>query len=63
MEPKPVPTLDELHIVYERGETAVITLVEEQTQYIQVLAEPARVLEDQIAKNTQNSSNPPSSGG
>ena len=63
MEPQVVPTLDEIHAVYAQGEAAVIVLVEAQTKQIQVLAARVQSLEDQIAKNSQNSSKPPSSDG
>jgi len=63
MEPQVVPTLDEIHAVYEQGEAAVIALVESQTKQIQVLAARVQALEDQLAKNRQNSSKPPASDG
>ena len=60
MEPRVVPTPDEIRAVYTQGVAAVIVLVEEQTKQIQVLAARVQALEDQLAKN---SSKPPSSGG
>jgi len=63
MEPRVVPTPDEIRAVYAQGETAVIALVEDQTKQIHLLAARVQALEDQLAKNSQNSSKPPSSDG
>ena len=60
MEPRVVPTPDEIRGVYGQGVTAVLAMVEEQTKRIQVLAARVQALEDQLAKN---SSKPPSSDG
>src|SRR5258708_20100776 len=63
MEPQAVPTSDEIHAVYAQGEAAVFALVEAQAKQIQVLGARVQALEDQLAKNSQNSSKPPSSDG
>src|SRR5260370_42622020 len=63
MEPQVVPTSDEIHAVYAQGEAAVFALVEAQAKQIQVLEARIQALEDQLAKNSQNSSKPPSSDG
>src|SRR5258708_35887122 len=63
MEPQAVPTSDEIHAVYAQGEAAVFALVEAQAKQIQVLGARVQALEDHLAKNSQNSSKPPSSDG
>src|SRR5450432_3494249 len=63
MEPNVGPTPDEIRAVYTQGVTAVIALVEEQTKQIQVLTARVQALEDQLAKNSQNSSKRSSSDG
>jgi len=57
---KLVPSRDEIHEVYLQGEEAVVALFEET---LAVLAARIQALEDQIAKNSRNSSKPPSSDG
>jgi len=51
-----VPTPEEVHTAYEHGEAAVQSLV---TGLVGVI----RALEDQLAKNSRNSSKPPASDG
>jgi transposase len=55
-----MPTREEIHAAYERGEEAIVTLFE---QTIEQLAARVIALEDQQAKNSRNSSQPPSSDG
>jgi transposase len=55
-----MPTREEIHAAYEQGEEAVIALFE---RTIGQLAERVAALEEQQAKNSRNSSKPPSSDG
>src|SRR5258707_13585425 len=63
MEASKLPTPDEIHAVYEQGKAAVRSLFEGQAELIRALEARLQALEDQIAKNSQNSSKPPSSDG
>lgn len=56
-------TPEEIHALYEQGETAVQTVVNELQAAIATLTARIQVLEDQLAKNSRNSSQPPSSDG
>ncbi len=55
-----MPTHEEIHEAYLQGEEAVIALFE---RTIGQLATRVQALEDQLAKNSHNSSKPPSSDG
>lgn len=55
-----MPTREEIHQAYLAGEEAVVALIEET---IGQLAIRVKALEDQLAKNSRNSSKPPSSDG
>jgi len=55
-----MPTREEIHQAYLEGEEAVVALFE---RTIGRLAERVQALEDQLAKNSRNSSKPPSSDG
>jgi transposase len=55
-----MPTREEIHKAYEQGEEAVVALFE---RTIGQLADRVQALEDQVAKNSRNSSKPPSSDG
>jgi transposase len=55
-----MPTREEIHQAYLAGEEAVVALIEET---IGQLAVRVKALEDQLAKNSRNSSKPPSSDG
>jgi len=55
-----MPTREEIHQAYLEGEEAVVALFE---RTIARLAERVQALEDQLAKNSRNSSKPPSSDG
>jgi transposase len=54
---------DEIRAVYAQGEDAVIALVEGLLERIAVLEERVEALENQISKNSRNSSKAPSSDG
>ena len=63
-------TREEIQAIYDRGPEAVIALVEEllvhiaeQQQMLAALADRVRALEEQLAKDSHNSSKPPSSDG
>ena len=55
-----MPSREDIHQAYLQGEEAVVALFE---QTIGQLAERVQALEDQVAKNSRNSSKPPSSDG
>jgi transposase len=55
-----MPTREEIHAAYVEGEEAVVALFE---RTIGELATRVAALEDQLAKNSRNSSKPPSSDG
>ena len=58
-----LPTPDQVRAVYQQGEEAVVALVAQLVQMITALAARVQALEDQLAKNSGNSSKPPSSDG
>ena len=63
MKPINIPTQTEIQKAINESEEAVIALFEQMSQTIMLLAARLQVLEDQIAKNSNNSSKPPSSDG
>ena len=74
MEPLRLPSREEIHAAYVEGEESVVALIvdmaanwggilEQQQESIEKLQERVQELEDQLAKNSQNSSKPPSSDG
>jgi transposase len=63
MTPLPLPTDDDVRAVYQQGEDAVVALVGQMVQVITQLEARVQALEDQLAKNSDNSSKPPSSDG
>lgn len=63
MKPSLLPTREEIHAAYQQGEEAVLGLFEVQREIIRDLEATLQALEDQIAKNSRNSSKPPSSDG
>ena len=63
MRPLPLPTDDEVRAAYRQGEEAVLVLVGELRGAIRQLETRMQTLEDQVSKNSQNSSKPPSSDG
>ena len=60
MEPIRLPSEAEISATYDQGKEAVIALF---NVTFQKLAERMQALEDQLAKNSRNSSKPPSSDG
>ncbi len=58
-----LPTEAEVRSTYREGENAVVSLFEQLAVTIAQLVERVQVLEDQLAKNSSNSSKPPSSDG
>jgi transposase len=63
MTPNQLPTRDEIRAIYPQGEEAVVKLVETLIATIQRLEARIETLEDQLAKDSHNSSKPPSSDG
>ncbi len=63
MKPIPLATPDEIDAAYEQGKAAVQALFEQQAALIRALEARIQALEDQIGKNSRNSSKPPSSDG
>jgi transposase len=63
MTPRDLPTSEEVHAAYVQGEEAVLALVERLTALIVNLQTRVHAIEDQLGKNSRNSSKPPSSDG
>src|SRR5450631_1363161 len=63
MKPMVLATFEEIDAACEQGKTAVRALFERQTGVIRDLETQLQKMEDRIAKNSQNSSKPPSSDG
>jgi transposase len=63
MTPIPLLTQEQIHAVYQQGEEAVVALINQLVQVITQLESRVQILEDQLAKNSGNSSKPPSSDG
>lgn len=63
MKPIEYPTEAEIRAIYHQGEEAVVALVQQLIQNIKLLEARVQALEDQVAKNSSNSSKPPSSDG
>jgi len=57
MKASPLPTPDEIH-AYVQGEAAVKVLFEAQAKFIRDLEVRVQALENQTAKNRQNSNKP-----
>ena len=60
MEPLQLPSDEEIQAAYDQGKEAVVALI---YATFQKMAERIQQLEDQVAKNSNNSSKPPSSDG
>jgi transposase len=58
-----LPTHQDIHAAYLQGEEAVIEMVDALLAVMQSLAARVQALEEQAAKNSRNSSKPPSSDG
>jgi len=65
-----LPTRNDIHSAYEKGEEAVVEIVDELLRVINelnranvLLAQRVKALEDQTAKNSRNSSKPPATDG
>src|SRR5438132_11280608 len=63
MTPQGLPTPEDVHAAYLQGEEAVLALVSGLTVLILNLQGRVETHEDQRAKNSRNSSKPPSSDG
>jgi hypothetical protein len=63
MKPDHLPTRQDIHEAYQQGEEAVIELVHGLLTVVQTLASRVQALEEKTAKNSRNSSKPPSSDG
>jgi len=63
MTPQGLPTPEDVHAAYLRGEEAVLALVEALTVLILTLQGRVKAIEDQLGQNSRNSSKPPSSDG
>lgn len=59
----PLPSRADIHAAYMAGEPAIIELIERLCATIQLLESRIQRLEEQIGKNSHNSSKPPSSDG
>jgi transposase len=63
MTPTELPTDEQVRAAYQHGEETILTLVHGLVAAIRALEARVQTLEDQLAKNSQNSSKPPSSDG
>jgi transposase len=63
MTPAQLPTDEQVRATYQQGEDTVLVLFNGLVAVIRALEARVQVLEDQLAKNSQNSSKPPSSDG
>ena len=58
-----LPTPEEIRGLYQQGEEAVVAAFEQLATLVRALEQRVQALEDQLAKNSHNSSQPPSSDG
>jgi len=63
MDPQHLPSQDEVRAAYQQGEEAVVALINRLIEINAILASEVQTLRDQLAKNSGNSSKPPSSDG
>ena len=59
----PLPTSEEIRVIYRQGEDAVVASFEQMAALVRALEARIQALEDQLAKNSGNSSKPPASDG
>ena len=63
MEPIKVLSEAEIRAIYQQGEDAIVDLILSMSQSILLLSQRVQILEDRLAKDSHNSSKPPSSDG
>ena len=63
MRATPLPTPEQIRAIYYQGEEATVNLITHLVQVITQLELRVQQLEDQLGKNSRNSSKPPSSDG
>jgi len=63
MEPIKVLSEAEIRAIYRQGEDAIVDLILSMNQSILLLSQRIQILEDRLAKDSHNSSKPPSSDG
>jgi transposase len=63
MTPTPLPTSEQIRAIYQQGEEATVNWVAQLVALITQLESRVQQLEDQLGKNSRNSSKPPSSDG
>ena len=63
MTPTPLPTSEQIRAIYQQGEEATVNWVAQLVALITQLESRVQQLEDQLGKNSRNSSKPPSSEG
>lgn len=63
MIPSRLPTTEEVRHIYRQGEEAVVATIEQLVSLVRQLEARIQALEDQLARNSRNSSKPPSSDG
>jgi len=63
MKPSDLPTREQIQTTYQHGEETTVALCETLIALIRSLEVRVQALEDQLTKNSQNSSKPPSSDG
>lgn len=63
MEPIKILSEAEIRAIYRQGEDAVVSLIQSMNQNLLLLAQRIQALEDRLAKDSHNSSKPPSSDG
>jgi len=63
MTPSRLPTPEETRAIYRQGEEAVVAAFEQLATLVRQLEARVQVLEDRLARNSRNSSKPPSSDG
>jgi len=56
----PLPSAEEIRAIYRQGEDAVVASFEQIVAVVRSLEARIQALEDQLAKNSNNSSKPPS---